>query len=53
MLETCWSESTEVSVLDLRTVLDAVDFFMDECSKWGVNNRVELEKMTNFKILEI
>ena len=31
----------------------AMDFSFDECSRWGVNNRLELEKMTNFKNLEI
>ena len=31
----------------------AEDFSVDECSRWGVKNRLELEKMTNFKIMEI
>ena len=53
ILQTCGSDSTVVSVLDLKTVLVLVDFSVDECSRWGVKIRLELEKMTNFKILEI
>ena len=60
ILQTCVFNSTVVSVLDLKTDFSsiqdsfgAVDFSMDDCSRWGVNNRVELEKMSNFKIFEI
>ena len=45
------SDSSVVFALDLKTVC-AVDFSMDECNRWGVNNRVELEKMTNFDIFK-